>query len=154
MVNLTYFQHLTLSFTSCTKNPRIGVISYFNYFKNGINWVSCHGINSSDEATKSNSKKIFYENEEISEGYNIRGNSQSVGATPSMSRNSNLLCDKIHNTKILDVQVELILDTYHGEGDPMAQIKSFEMKLKLKFGVNDNLMSKYFPIIFKGDALN
>jgi len=39
-------------------------------------------------------------------------------------------------------------------GDPIAHIKAFEMKLKLKFGMNDNIMAKYLPTIFQGDAVN
>jgi len=50
--------------------------------------------------------------------------------------------------------VEPNFDTYNGEGDPMAHIKAFKMKFDLKFSMNDNLMDKYFPTTFRGDALN
>lgn len=50
--------------------------------------------------------------------------------------------------------MEPIFDTYNSEGDPMDHINIFEMKFELKFGVNDNLMVKYFPTIFIDDILN
>ena len=36
----------------------------------------------------------------------------------------------------------------------MAHIKDFKMKFEFKFGMNDDLMAKYFPTTFRGDALN
>lgn len=111
-------------------------------------------VNSFDEATKVNMKKIQYDNEERSEASNICGNSRSNGVTPPMIRDLNPLYDEIYNTRVPDLQVGTIFDTYNGDGDYMACIKSFKMKFKLKFRVNDNFMAKNVPTIFKGYALN
>jgi len=106
-----------------------------------------------DEATKANMKKLLYENENRSEGSNIGCSSRFVATTPPIYRDSSLLCNKIYNTKVPDLQVEPIFDSYNGEGDPIAHIKDFKMKFELKFRVNENLMSKYFSTTFIGDAL-
>ena len=111
-------------------------------------------VNKFDEITRANLKRMLYGNEERSEACNIMGNNRSFGGAPPMTRNSNPLCDKIHNTKVTNLQVKPIFDTYNGEEDLMDHIKAFEMKFKLKFGTNDNLMAKYFPTTFRGDALN
>jgi len=111
-------------------------------------------VNSFDEETKANLKKMLYDNEERSEASNIGGNNRSMGGSPPMFRYSNPLCDEIRNTRVPNLQVEFLFDTYNGEGEPIAHIKAFEMKFKLKFRVNDNLITKYFPTTFKGDTLN
>lgn len=36
----------------------------------------------------------------------------------------------------------------------MSHIKAFKIKFELKFGVNDNLIAKYLPTIFRGEVLN
>lgn len=41
---------------------------------------------------------------------------------------------------------------YGGEGDPMQHVRSFKMNFELQFRVNHNLIAKYFPTIFEGDA--
>lgn len=73
---------------------------------------------------------------------------------PPMPQETIPLCDGIWNTRALGLQVEPTFDTYNGERDPMAHINAFEMKFKLQFGINDNLMAKYLPTTFYSDALN
>ena len=88
-------------------------------------------------------------NEERSEGSNIGYLNQSVGANPPIFRDLNILCDKICNTTVLDLQEEPSLDIYHGEGDHMSNIKPFEMKFELNFGMNENFMEKCSPTTFR-----
>lgn len=71
-----------------------------------------------------------------------------------MPRDSNALCDDIINEKSPNLQVEPIFYSYSGEGDLMAHIKDIGMNFGLEFGVNDNLMAKYFPTTLKDDALD
>lgn len=99
-------------------------------------------------------KKLLYENEQRSNTSNIRWNHQLGGAMLLISQDLNPLCDEICSINMPNLQMEPILDTYNGEGDPIAHIKAFDIKFKLKFGMNDNLMVKYLPTIFWGDVLN
>jgi len=57
-------------------------------------------VNSFDATTKVNLKKMLYGNE----ASNIRGNAQSFGGAPPMTRDSNPLCDEIHNTRVPNLQ--------------------------------------------------
>lgn len=110
-------------------------------------------VNSFDDATKTNLKKILYGDDGKCEASNsFDGPNKSMGFLGCGSRDSNPLCDEIKNEKAPDLQVEPIFDSYSGR-DPMAHIKAFKMKFELEFGVNDNLMEKYFPTTLKGDAL-
>lgn len=56
-------------------------------------------VNSFDDETNSNQNKIFYTNDDRSEGSNIGDNNWSVGTYPTSSRDLNLLCDEIHNIR-------------------------------------------------------
>ena len=89
-------------------------------------------VNSFDDETKDNMKKMLYVNEERIKAYNIGRNNWSIGATPPITRDSNPLYDNIYNTRAHDIQMEPIFDTYNAKGDPMAHIKAFKMNFKTK----------------------
>ena len=71
-----------------------------------------------------------------------------------MYQEYNPLCDEIRNIRAPNLQIKPTFEIYSGERDPMAHIKAFKMKFKLKFGINENLMDKYIPTMFHGDALS
>jgi len=111
-------------------------------------------VNSFDDATKANLKRMLYGVDDRSEGFNVCGNNRSIKFHATRSRESSPLYDEFCNARASYLQVKLIFNSYQGEGDPIDHIKAFEMKLELKFGVDDNLMVKYFSTILWDDALN
>lgn len=67
---------------------------------------------------------------------------------------TNPLFDEIYSTMPPKVyHMQLALKLYGREGYLNHNIRLFEMNFELKFGLNHNLMEKYFPTISKGAAL-
>lgn len=64
-----------------------------------INFLSM--INRFDDATKSNLKKILYDNNDVSEAFNIDGNNRYFRFFPTRSMDSSPLYDEIRNASTL-----------------------------------------------------
>ena len=64
----------------------------------------------------------------------------------------NLLSMEICNTLLSSIDKDPKFKKFNDEINPITHFQGFEYIIELKYGVNDNLKAKYFPMILTSEA--